>query len=190
MDQTDMILLQAFGSDGAISPRASHQYAQRFAAQLYQQARDRRGWNALWAWLRHQPRCLASLAADRQGLKLRGCHAAGGRVVPLSRIVGSEGRRGDFDRWFAPLKNELKDRWLSVAVALYQGVALPLVELIQVGDVYYVRDGHHRLSVARALGQEEVEALVTVWEAVGPAAAQWSPTARVGASQLQPEGAP
>jgi len=42
------------------------------------------------------------------------------------------------------------------------------VELIQVGDVYFVRDGHHRISVARALGQRDVEAEVTLWQVTGP----------------------
>jgi hypothetical protein len=51
-----------------------------------------------------------------------------------------------------------------VAKARLKGVTLPPVELIQVGDVYFVRDGHHRISVARAFGQEHVDAEVTVWE--------------------------
>jgi hypothetical protein len=44
------------------------------------------------------------------------------------------------------------------------GDPLPPVELIQVGSVYFVRDGHHRISVARAMGQQEIEAVVTVWQ--------------------------
>jgi hypothetical protein len=55
-------------------------------------------------------------------------------------------------------------RWLSVARALEKGVALPPVELIQLGDRYFVRDGHHRISVARAMRQDEIEATVTVLE--------------------------
>jgi len=48
------------------------------------------------------------------------------------------------------------------------GVTLPLVDLVQVGDVYFVRDGHHRISVARAFGQESIDAQVTVWEVARP----------------------
>jgi hypothetical protein len=44
---------------------------------------------------------------------------------------------------------------------------LPPVELIQVGDVYFVRDGHHRISVARMMGQDSIDAEVTVWETAG-----------------------
>jgi hypothetical protein len=55
-----------------------------------------------------------------------------------------------------------------MAAAKMRGVALPPVELIQVGDIYFVRDGHHRISVARAFGQEQVDAEVTVWDVTGP----------------------
>jgi hypothetical protein len=59
-------------------------------------------------------------------------------------------------------------RWLRVAAARDQGKVLPPVVLVQVGDVYFVRDGHHRISVARALGQLDIEAEVTVWHLSGP----------------------
>ena len=58
----------------------------------------------------------------------------------------------------------MHQRWQSVANALDEGVPLPPVQLIQVGAAYYVRDGHHRVSVNRALGQEVIEADVTVWQ--------------------------
>lgn len=81
-------------------------------------------------------------------------------VVPLEKIVGSEGRSDDFDASFRPLKKHLRERWINVATARRAGVALPAVELVQDGNVYYVRDGHHRISVARALGQLEIDARV------------------------------
>jgi hypothetical protein len=80
--------------------------------------------------------------------------------VPLDSIVGSEGRSDDFDAAFHPLKLHNRERWLSVAAAHLTGVVLPAVELVQVGAEFYVRDGHHRISVARALGQAEVEARI------------------------------
>jgi hypothetical protein len=89
---------------------------------------------------------------------------AGIRTVPISKIRGSEGRSEDFDREFHPLRLHNQGRWLSVATARQRGVVLPPVELIQIGDIYFVRDGHHRISVAKAFGQEEIEAEVTVWE--------------------------
>ncbi len=84
--------------------------------------------------------------------------------VPLSQIRGSEGRCSDFDAHFNPLSERTGHRWRSVMMARLQSVELPPVELIQVNDVYFVRDGHHRISVALALGQEAIDAEVTVWK--------------------------
>lgn len=81
-------------------------------------------------------------------------------VVSLEKIVGTEGRKGDFDNDFNPLKKHNRERWISVAVAHLTGVVLPPVELLRIGDEYYVRDGHHRISVSRALGQAEIDARV------------------------------
>ena len=93
---------------------------------------------------------------------------AGIRTVPVSQIRGSEGRSNDFDRDFNPLQDHTKGRWLSIAAAREQGKTLPPVKLVQVGDVYFVLDGHHRISVARALGQRDIDAEVVVWLVAGP----------------------
>jgi hypothetical protein len=81
-------------------------------------------------------------------------------VVPLDKIVGTEGRSDDFDAKFRPLKQHNRDRWINLAAARYMGVVLPAVELVQDGDEYYVRDGHHRISVAKVMGQLEIDARV------------------------------
>jgi hypothetical protein len=78
----------------------------------------------------------------------------------LAKIVGSEGRTADFDSAFDPLRSHNRDRWIGIAAARRQGAILPPVELIQVGDTYYVRDGNHRVSVAKAAGQVEIEAQI------------------------------
>ena len=92
-------------------------------------------------------------------------HYAGVQTVPIRNIVGSEGRCRDFDRDFLPLQPMLAQRWISVFVAMVQGIAMPPVTLIRVGDVYFVRDGHHRISVSRMRGCDIIEAEVTVWNA-------------------------
>ena len=107
---------------------------------------------------------LLSLASVIGGRSLYRQVYAGIRTVPLTGILGSESRCCDFDRFFRPLQARTKDRWLRVAVAMQKETPLPPVTLIQVGDGYYVRDGHHRLSVAHALGQQFIEAEVTVWQ--------------------------
>jgi hypothetical protein len=93
---------------------------------------------------------------------------AGIRTVPIGQIRGSQDRSHDFDRDFNPLQDHSKGRWLGIAAARQQGKALPPVELVQVGDVYFVQDGHHRISVAQALGQRDIDAKVMVWQVTGP----------------------
>lgn len=79
--------------------------------------------------------------------------------VPVAQIVGTLGRPGDFDTEFRLRNRELRERWQRVAEAMARGVEAP-VELIQLGELYFVVDGHHRVSVARALGREMVSAHV------------------------------
>ncbi|HWQ04636.1 MAG TPA: hypothetical protein VN452_04715 [Longilinea sp.] len=85
-------------------------------------------------------------------------------TVSTRRIIGSEGRSRDFDRFFNPLNERIRDRWIHVAVSILKGRPLAPVELIELDGYYYIRDGHHRVSVAHTNGQKEMEALVTVWE--------------------------
>lgn len=91
-------------------------------------------------------------------------YPVGVQLVVLDQIQGSQGRCRDFDRAFYPRQSHSQSRWLRIAAARELGIALPLVQLVQVGDIYFVRDGHHRISVARALGQSEIEAEVRVWQ--------------------------
>jgi hypothetical protein len=84
--------------------------------------------------------------------------------VQISKIKGSEGRSDDFDCDFNPIQTRTIHRWMSVATARYEGMSLPPVELIQVDEDYFVRDGHHRISVARAFGEVYIDAEVTVLE--------------------------
>ena len=85
------------------------------------------------------------------------------RTIALNQICGSEGRSADFDRRFNPLRAHTRQRWLNVMLARQQDVPLPPVELIQIGEAYFVRDGHHRVSVARALGETCIDAEITAW---------------------------
>jgi len=71
------------------------------------------------------------------------------RSVPVNAIVGSVGRYKDFDREFLPVQRNTKQRWRSIDEAYYLDVTLPPVQLYKVGDVYFVKDGNHRVSVAR-----------------------------------------
>ena len=77
------------------------------------------------------------------------------------RIVGTVDRAADFDRGFRPTTTRLRSRWERIAAAQRRGEALPPVSLFQVGDLYFVRDGHHRVSVAKSLGRDDIDAYVT-----------------------------
>jgi hypothetical protein len=103
---------------------------------------------------------LESLADQKIGTR----RYAGIRPVSLDSICGTLGRSGDFDYRFQPLDDRIRDRWVSVAVARSQNIPLAAVDLLQVGDRYFVKDGHHRISVARACGESAIDAEITIWE--------------------------
>ena len=85
----------------------------------------------------------------------------GVKVVPLDAIVGSVDRGRDYDRRFRPTSGRTRGRWEHIAAAARRGESFPPVDLLRVGDLYFVRDGHHRVSVARALGRTDIDAYVT-----------------------------
>jgi hypothetical protein len=131
---------------------------------LYRSAlgRGRRG--QFWSKLTGGSRCLLSLKSTEANCRVRIGSDVGQRTVPIAQIRGSEGRTGDFDCDFNPIKDHTRQRWLGIAAAREQGKMLPPVSLVQIGDIYFVKDGHHRISVARAFGQETIEAKVVVWQ--------------------------
>jgi hypothetical protein len=95
-------------------------------------------------------------ALGRTGQSDLGLH-----VVPLDAIVGTVDRAVDFDRGFRPTSTRLRSRWERIASAQRRGEALPPVSLYKVADLYFVRDGHHRVSVAKSLGRTDIDAYVT-----------------------------
>jgi hypothetical protein len=82
-------------------------------------------------------------------------------VVPLEAIAGTVDRGRDFDRRFRPTSGRMRSRWEQIATAMRRGEAMPPIDLLKVGEIYFVRDGHHRVSVARALGRTDIDAYVT-----------------------------
>ncbi len=108
------------------------------------------------------PRCndLMPAAPVFGALELGHRKNLGVQRVALDRIVGSTGRTQDFDLAFLPRHRGLEGRWTSLASARRQGLPLPAVLLYQVGQAYFVEDGHHRVSVARAADLQEISARV------------------------------
>ena len=84
----------------------------------------------------------------------------GMRTIPVARIIGSEGRYHDFSSAFLPKREQLKTRWVSVDSAIINDVILPPISVYSLGGYYFVRDGNHRVSVAKAQGVEFIDAEV------------------------------
>jgi hypothetical protein len=135
---------------------------------LYERALARGRRSQLLSDLTGRWRGLLFLEEAVQACAIQACIDDGTHTVAIAQICGSENRAADFDCDFNPLQDHTRDRWLGIASALQRGRTLPPVALMQVGDRYFVRDGHHRISVARALGQTVIEATVKVWQVDQP----------------------
>ncbi len=161
---TSASLLQQSVAHSGLRSGDPAQQLRRQAVAAFTKAQTIGWWKRLLARITGRPTHLL----DLNDLPCQGALAqrryAGVHLVAIDAIRGSEGREHDFDATFYPTQSHNMDRWASVAVAFQLGIALPPVELVQAGDTYYVRDGHHRISVARYLGQKEIEAEVTIWE--------------------------
>ena len=117
----------------------------------------------VWSTISGRERRLLRLEEVKQSKQIRIRSDVGIQTVAISSIHGSESRNRDFDREWRPLQRVNQKRWINVAVAHLSGVPLPAVDLIKVEDGYFVRDGDHRISVAKHQGQIEIEANVAVW---------------------------
>ncbi|HMN26958.1 MAG TPA: hypothetical protein PKE45_02295 [Caldilineaceae bacterium] len=127
----------------------------------YRQLQGRSYRRYLWRRLLGRPATLLNLAEAVDRRRVAHHESLGVQTVSLDRICGSEGRADDFDPDFRPLRVHTRERWVNIALVHVNGQPLPPAELIQVGESYFVRDGHHRISVARANGQLAIDALVT-----------------------------
>jgi len=83
------------------------------------------------------------------------------KEVPINAIIGSVNRYQDFSRGFLPGQNIDEERWANVELANYSLVGLPPIEVYQIDEVFFVSDGNHRVSVAKQLGSDQIQAYVT-----------------------------
>jgi hypothetical protein len=116
----------------------------------------------------HQPENLLSFEQVRDKLKIRGQHYAGTQTIPIDKIVGSTGRYQEFNRAFLPTQEFIRERWKHIYEVAHSFEGFPAVEVYKIGDAYFVRDGHHRISVLKELGATSVEAVVTELETPVP----------------------
>ena len=128
----------------------------------FSRARRRAFLRKVGAYLRRDPGSNQLLAFDevKDALGTVSQVYLGMREVPVSQIVGSVGRHRDFDRAFLPSKPDLGTRWRRIDEIMDRGEELPPISLYKIGDVYFVQDGNHRVSVARQRGVEMLDAEV------------------------------
>ncbi len=138
----------------------SSPYFQHAADSDFSRARSRETLQKIVNLLNPQRDQMLSLREVRDVLRPKGESYRGLQVVPLDRIVGSEGRYADFNKQFLPRHEHLRRRWTRVDQAHLQQVNLPPIRLYEIGGVYFVRDGNHRVSVARAQGGGSIDAEV------------------------------
>jgi hypothetical protein len=134
-----------------------------FASQAqsdYRSARFRAFLNDILATVKRERNTLLDYDEVKEHLHIGGPIYRGVRTVRVDQIVGSLNRYQEFDRVFLPRVEQTAERWQNVSRAFYKEISLPPVVLYKVGQIYFVVDGHHRVSVARQQGQEFIDAEV------------------------------
>lgn len=145
---------QQFGKGESIDPRA---------ANLFDKAYRNPNATGLGKLFQKENKALLILEDALKNESTGNRHYAGSSAVDLKAIRGTVDRDGDFDMEFRPIQRGTELRWQRVATAMLRGLDLPPVELVKLGDCYFVKDGHHRVSVAKALGYGYIDAIVEVW---------------------------
>lgn len=128
---------------------------------LFEQARNTARTKQFYARLLRKCRQLLALKDVYADAVVVAERRLGMQTVPINTIRGSVNKNGDFDIDFYPLKPHSEIRWQRLANAVRMGDSLLPVELIRIWGIHFVIDGHHRVSVARMLKQEYIDAEVT-----------------------------
>lgn len=138
----------------------SARYVIQTAQNDFERARRKAFLNDLISTLSRKPNWLLSFEEVQNTLSIKGQHYRGMEEVPVSSIIGSVDRYHDFDRRFLPTQTSTRPRWESIDRAALNLVTLPPVQLYKVGDAYFVKDGNHRVSVAKEKGMLYIDAEV------------------------------
>ena len=115
---------------------------------------------AMQSWMRRENNDLLPYDEVRKHIPMRGQYYVGLQQIETDKIIGSVSRFNDFDRAFLPRQTHTRGRWESIDRAYFQDVILPPIDVYKVGDAYFVKDGNHRVSVARERGQAYMDAYV------------------------------
>ena len=126
----------------------------------FYKARNKAFINEIQHFLSPEEASLISLNDVKQMIKPSNESYEGMKVIPIEKIVGSEGRYKDFDNRFFPKSSHLKNRWQHVDEAALKSINLPPIKVYEIAGLYFVRDGNHRVSVAKSRGTEFIDAEV------------------------------
>ena len=140
------------------------------ASHDFEQAFQKGFWRNVLGWLTLSSNKLKPFDEVVRQYEFAGQHSKGNKTVPIEKIIGSVGRFRDFDSIFLPRQTNTRERWMRIDEAHLTDTPLPAIELYKIGDTYYVKDGNHRVSVARERGQRFIDAYVTEIELQKPAA--------------------
>jgi hypothetical protein len=127
-------------------------------------ARRRRALARVAAALRREPsdvNVILPFEEVVEALGRRGEKRLGLQTIPLDSIIGTVDRSREFDRAFRPTSSRVRPRWERIAEASRKGKEMPPIDVYRIGELHFVKDGHHRVSVARELGFEVIDAYVT-----------------------------
>jgi hypothetical protein len=129
----------------------------------FHRARRQHELDRLVSWLRREPDGTNLLRFDEvvKVLGFAGEYYLGVRTIRLDTVVGTVEETRDFDRRFRPASGRDRERWEQLDLAERGGAVIPPIEVYRVGGLHFVKDGHHRVSVAMATGQVMIDADVT-----------------------------
>jgi hypothetical protein len=138
----------------------------------FSRARRRQVLARVAAWLRRRPGATRILSFDEviAASGWRGERRLGLQTIRLDAVTGTVDSRRDFDRGFRPTSSRVRQRWERLDLAQRRGAAIPPIDVYLVGGSYFVKDGHHRVSVAVATRQQVIDAYVTEVRTRVPAA--------------------
>jgi ADP-ribose pyrophosphatase YjhB (NUDIX family) len=136
-------------------------YSENISNQNFRTARMRSFFKSIYSRLKREDDCLPALGEILDITNAKNEKYVGLCSIPVANIIGSEGRYEDFNKDFFPKKERLRSRWSAIDQILEQDQPLPAISVFKIDEYYFVRDGNHRVSVAKSRGQEFIDAEVT-----------------------------
>ncbi len=131
-----------------------------FSRQDFARAYRKGFWRSVLSWMGNYDNDLLPFDEVLKRVSLKGQSYLGLKQIETEKIIGSVSRFQEFDRAFLPKQTHTRERWESIDQAYYKDVILPPIDVYQIGDIYFVKDGNHRVSVARERGQLYMDAFV------------------------------